>query len=194
MVDLGSAPSPSYIVHDGKLTSTVFGEFDVSGLQTGEYFRRAAAPWVKRATQFGCDKQAAADFFDELRSEFASQLSLANKSILHLADAFDEVGVPKLDGLTDRLDAMVHAYSAGIFSICIANLESSEGIIRKEILQEKLQQQFDCTEGIDAPDRLQLRQDISAYSEACMPFAPVEYPISSRKRLVEDLSKRFGIS
>ena len=39
---------------------------------------------------------------------------------------------------------------------------------------------------------LALHELIDAYAAAAMPFSPVEYALSSRKRLVEDLRLKLG--
>ncbi len=88
---------------------------------------------------------------------------------------------------------MVSAYSSGIFSICIAEVGESAGIVRKEILQEKLQRLFDKP-AISAlkSERDEILRDVAGYADACMPFTPIEYPASSRKRLLEDLPARLN--
>lgn len=66
-------------------------------------------------------------------------------------------------------------------------------IARKEILQEKLMALSDngTRERFDASERRQLLRLIGAYARASMPFSPVEYPRSRRKRLVDDLRARL---
>lgn len=87
---------------------------------------------------------------------------------------------------------MVSAYSSGVFSICIAEVGKADGIVRKEILQEKLQLLLDKTDiNVTDSDRDEILRDVASYVDACMPFTPIEYPISSRKRLLEDLPARL---
>ena len=191
LIVAGTAPRPSYVVTGNSLTSAAFGELSCEGLRDGEYYRRAAATWVERAAKYG--PANAETFYAFLKQELGAQLQNANSSILRLSDAFDDTGTPISEGLSSRLNAMVSAYSSGIFSICIAEVGESAGIVRKEILQEKLQRLFDkpATNAMKS-ERDKILRDVAGYADACMPFTPIEYPTSSRKRLLEDLPARLN--
>ena len=62
------------------------------------------------------------------------------------------------------------------------------------MLQEKLAVLSDNGKKLlfSAAEARDLLQLIDAYAQSAMPFSPVEYPISSRKRLVEDLRARIA--
>ena len=186
LVAAGMVPQPAYVVAGDTLVSAAFGPLDGNGLRPGQYHRKAAAPWAVRAAAFGGD--AARAFELELRAELAAALRTAHSDIFPLDDAFDEQGRAIQDGLDKRLDSMVRAYRKGVFSICIADLPSSEGIVRKEVLQEKLTHLTGGGSRLppNLPPRT-LATEIDAYADAAMPFTPREYPVTSRKRLVEDL-------
>ena len=192
LIAAGIAPQPSYVVAGNSLTSAAFGELSCTDLREGGYYRRAAVPWVERAAKYGPENTES--FFEQLKRELGVQLQKANSSIVRLSDSFDETGVPISEGLSQRLNAMVSSYSSGVFSICIAEVGKAEGIVRKEILQEKLQLLFDKTE-INATESEgdDIIRDVASYADACMPFPPIEYPISSRKRLLEDLPARLNL-
>jgi hypothetical protein len=106
-----------------------------------------------------------------------------------MADAFDDHGRPIAAGLEARIASYWQSFQQGIFGLCVANPVSEFEITRKEILQEKLttltdngEQYADISIGKEA-----LLLLIDKYEEASMPFSPIEYPMSSRKRLVTDL-------
>ena len=75
----------------------------------------------------------------------------------------------------------------------MANPISEAHIAYKEVLQEKLTQLSDNGKKTSYPvwELAALLELINAYAAAAMPFSPVEYPLSSRKRLVEDLQARL---
>ena len=67
-------------------------------------------------------------------------------------------------------------------------------IARKEVLQEQLtaMTQNGARRAFDPAEIPALRQLIDDYAEASMPFSPIEYSRSSRKRLVDDLRRAVG--
>lgn len=80
----------------------------------------------------------------------------------------------------------------GTFGLCVANPLSEEAIAWKEVLQEKLTTLSDngARAVFSAPKAQAMLELIDAYAQSAMPFSPVEYSVSSRKRLVEDLRAR----
>jgi hypothetical protein len=61
------------------------------------------------------------------------------------------------------------------------------------VLQEKLAALSESAIGSRTDEEMRaLLQLIDAYASAAMPFSPIEYPLSSRKRLVEELSARIA--
>ncbi len=77
----------------------------------------------------------------------------------------------------------------GTFGLCVADPSTGAGIMKKELLQARLEQVTD--DGTNpVPKRIamaELLQLIDAYARAAMPFSPAEYERSSRKRLIDDL-------
>jgi hypothetical protein len=181
-------PQPSYKVVGDILISSAFGELDAPKLKAGSYFHPASKHWIERAQSIS-EGQAADKlkklFFDNM----ALELSHLNNSTFRLIDAFDENGSPLASGLEDRIASYWQSFLQGIFGLCVANPVSEREISHKEILQEKL---TTLTENGERCRDLAIRKDelfvlISQYEASSMPFSPVEYPISSRKRLVDDL-------
>jgi hypothetical protein len=66
-------------------------------------------------------------------------------------------------------------------------------IARKEVLQEKLTalSANGSRFAYSADEALAMLDLIDAYADSAMPFSPIEYAVSSRKRLVEDLATRI---
>ena len=102
--------------------------------------------------------------------------------------------VPIHAGLRVRTDAAWEYFLNGTFGLCVACPISEAHIAYKEVLQEKLTQSSDNGRktAFSPPQAQATRELIDAYAAASMPFSPIEYASSSRKRLVEDLGAHLG--
>lgn len=192
-------PQPSYVVREGALTSYVFGTMPAAGSTDGEYFHPAMAPWVARARYdlvthgvAGARERARRTFVDE----FATALGELDASLYRLPDAFDASGKRIPAALNARLDAAWEHFQHGTFGLCVANPVDALAIARKEVLQEKLTAltQNGAKQSFDAAEIPLIRQLIDDYAAASMPFSPIEYARSSRKRLVDDLRLAVALS
>jgi hypothetical protein len=111
-----------------------------------------------------------------------------------MSDAFDDDGNALETGLRARLDSAWEHFLHGTFGLCVADPGSVASIARKEVLQERLSaiSNNGSRRSFDANEIPSLRALIDAYAAASMPFSPIEYPHSSRKRLVDDLREILG--
>lgn len=193
-------PAPSYVVTDsGKLASFVFGEMDAPGSTPGRYFHPSQLIWIARAhhATAGCAAHdAEARLKAQFTANFAAALATLNLTTWRLQDSFDENGAPIADGLLTRTDSAWKYFLNGTFALCVANPISEAHIAVKEVLQEKLSQQSENgSKTVYLPHQERAMHDlIDAYAAAAMPFSPIEYPFSSRKRLVEDLRANIRVS
>lgn len=198
LIRRGLIPAPSYVVRDGTLTSYVFGTLPAPHSTDGDYFHPAMASWVAKARHdlaaHGPDRareRARSAFIDE----FAMALEELNASLYRLTDAFDAQGNRIPAGLSARLDSAWDHFLRGTFGLCVANPESALAIARKEVLQEHLAAvTLNGTKASFAAAEIPaIRRLIDDYAAATMPFSPIEYSRSSRKRLVEDLRKALTV-
>jgi hypothetical protein len=190
-------PEPSYVVRNGELHSYVFGALPALGSIPGEYFHPGMATWVVR-TRHDLATHGIEDARGRVRQtldeEFTAALHELDKSLFRLRDAFDDSGRPLGSGLRARLDSAWEHFIHGTFGLCVANPQSALDIARKEVLQEQLTAWTEngAKHAFAAADLPALMQLIDAYEAASMPFSPIEYPRSSRKRLVDDLRARLN--
>lgn len=190
-------PQPSYVVRDGELRSYVFGAMPAADSTPGQYFHPGMAAWVVRA-RHNLATHGIEDARERIRqvfeNEFTAALRELNDSLFRLDDAFDDAGRPLSSGLRARLDSAWEHFIHGTFGLCVANPESALTIARKEVLQEQLTAwtQNGAKHAFPEADLPALMQLIHAYEAASMPFSPVEYSRSSRKRLVDDLRARLN--
>jgi hypothetical protein len=189
--------APSYVVRDGVLYSYVFGAMPAPGAIAGEYFHPAMSTWAVAARYDlsthgieGASERVRRTFADE----FAAALRELNSALYRLADAFDETGEPLTAGLDARVASAWEHFLRGTFGLCVANPESAGTIARKEVLQEELTAMTHngAKTAFAASELPPLRKLIDAYAAASMPFSPVEYSRSSRKRLVDDVRKSLN--
>lgn len=188
MIDSALVPEPSYTVSaDGKVTSFVFGEMPAPGAQAGRYFHPSQLVWIARA------RAAQAHMKEQFTERFCTALAELNASTWRLPDSFADDGTVIAEGLEARTDSAWKYFLKGTFGMCVANPVSEAEIALKEVLQEKLTHLSanGSRTAFSASEAREMAALIDAYAEAAMPFSPVEYPVSSRKRLVEDLRARL---
>lgn len=193
-------PAPSYVVDDtGSLSSFVFGTMGADGARPGRYFHPAQLVWIARARAVLAITpayEAEALLKSQFCAGFAVALATLNLSTWRLADSFDDSGAPLAAGLQVRVDSAWTYFLNGTFSLCVANPISEAHIGYKEVLQEKLAQQSDngTRRMFSAQQASALDVLIDAYAAAAMPFSPLDYAVSSRKRLVEDLRANLRVT
>lgn len=185
-------PEPSYVVSaPGTVRSFVFGDMEAPGATPGRYFHPTQLSWLTVA------RTSSALTEDQLRehfsTRFAAALAILNRTTWRLLDSFDDDGAPIAKGLRLRTDTAWKYFLNGTFGLCVANPMSEAHIARKEVLQEKLTAMSEngarnTFAPIEVAGLLQLIDD---YEEASMPFSPIEYARSSRKRLVDDLRAKL---
>ncbi|WP_133499828.1 DUF6058 family natural product biosynthesis protein [Cognatilysobacter terrigena] len=193
LVDAGIVPAPSYRVHaQGVLTSVVFGEFAGMDAAPGAYFHPGTKRWVRRALQViarvGLDDAPAA-LRRGFERRFAAALRRTDRELLRIEDCFAPDGTPRDAAIHARCSTAWTYLMNGTFGLCVRDCGSVASIVRKELLQEHLTR-YAARETIEDRDVAPLLTLLDIYADAAMPFAPPEYPASSRKRLVEDFGAR----
>ena len=150
--------------------------------------RNAIAPNAARGVE-ACLKE-------RFVGRYAVALATLNLTTWRLRDSFHDNGAPIADGLQARTESAWTHFLNGTFALCVANPISEAHIAFKEVLQEKLTRQSENGSKTVFPlEQIQpMHELIDAYAAAAMPFSPIEYPLSSRKRLVEDLRANMRAS
>jgi|SRR5450830_121015 len=200
LIEAQLVPAPAYVVSEhGSVRSFVFGEMATPGATPGRYFPPAQVNWISVAREAMADGVSLHEAQTKLQAQFtqryAAALARLDLTTWRLHDSFDGHGVPIAEGLLARTNSAWAHFLNGTFSLCVANPVSEAQIAYKEVLQEKLSQQSEngSKTVFSIDETADLHGLINAYAAAAMPFSPVEYPFSSRKRLVEDLRAKLGI-
>lgn len=188
--------APAYTVSQSHtITSHVFGAMRCDASRDGSYFHPASVTWVKRAVA-AIDDVGEGAALDTLRRNFEQNFGAAlqdlNTTLWRMPDCFVENGDRVPAGMQARLQAAWEHHLHGTFGLCVANPESEATIARKEIVQEKLSalSENGAKQAFTRAEAAQVLELIDEYALCSMPFSPVEYPLSSRRRLVTDLRPR----
>lgn len=186
-------PAPSYVVtDDGTVVSFVFGEMPSPGSRPGRFFHPSQAAWIERARSAiaaGGVAGAEARLKAQFSASFSDALAILDRTTWRLCDSFGPDGMPIDAGLRQRTDSAWEYFLNGTYGLCVANPVSGAHIAFKEVLQEKLAQLSENgARTVFRPEETAAMLElIDAYAAASMPFSPVEYARSSRKRLVDQL-------
>lgn len=171
-----AVPGATYTCDRNMVRSAAFGVTQVDESLAGEYFRPECVRWTRIAAQAPRGSERAA-VLAELTGELRAALL--------------ECGVDPI-ATESKVQGYLPHFWNGTFGLCVADPSSGAGIVRKELLQERLtgltaNGSNPSPAGVSPQELLQLIDD---YAASAMPFSPAEYARSSRKRLVDDLRPR----
>jgi hypothetical protein len=167
---------PSYVCGNGVITSHAFGDIAIDDSCIGEFFRPECVRWALIAT--------------------AAAHGAGQSAVLAVLrhELFQALQNLQLDGETPQsadelVQSFIPSFWNGTFGLCVADPASGAGIVRKEMLQQRLTR---LSENGSNPrptgiSPVVFSQLIDDYAASCMPFSPAEFARSSRKRMVDDL-------
>lgn len=190
----GCIPGPSYrVTAPDRVGSIVFGETVIPGLgPSGEYYAGSVATWVSAAgkrkpwpTLATLGPKLAAEFKSELKAVLlARQAGQAGMDFLFAAPDVEHSGA-----MQKFLDETWRHFLAGTYGVCVREASTVAVIAEKEIRQHQLTHltQNGAKFTYTRAEWAAVNEVMLAYEAVTMPFAPHEYPLSSRKRLVDDL-------
>lgn len=193
----GCIPGPSYrVTSPDRVGSFVFGETVIPGMgPSGEYYARSVSTWVKAAVkgrQLHALDALGPKFADEFKSELKAVLRARRAWQSGLDFLFAAPGVEHTEAMQKFLDETWRHFLAGTYGVCVRDANTVSVIAEKEILQHQLTllTQNGAKFTYTRAEWTVVNEVMLAYEAVTMPFAPHEYPRSSRKRLVEDLRAR----
>ena len=198
LIEARLIPAPSYVVNDAELVSVAFGSFECGGLIAGEYMHADMQAWITAALE-AIDEHGEAGAGEALRQAFASDMHAAlfalHRGGVSMPEAFDAYGHMDEAALDACIASHWDAHLEGIFGICVRTPGDIAAIASKETAQALLGQLTDngARQHYSTEEAATLHRLIARYAAVCAPFAPLEYPRSSRKRYVEDLPARLAV-
>lgn len=194
-------PGPSYrVTVPDKIGSVIFGDTVIPGIgPPGEYYARSAADGVRVAA-----KRARSQSLGTLGAQMAAEFQNEFKAVLLARQSwrsgmdflFVSPGVEQAEVMGKFLGETWQHFRAGTFGVCVREAGSVPMIAEKEIVQHGLTQLTDngARLAYSPSEWERVTGLMRAHEVVAMPFAPHEYPRSSRKRLVDDLRSRTVVA
>lgn len=192
LINCGFIPSWSYKVEDGFVRSHIFGQSLAPSCDNGEYFSPYAVDWYYYHLEHFADYKTV----DGLKSKLHLHFIQAFVAEAHTSESF-QVTFPELLEDFNLLQEMANNtwqhYMKGTFGVCIRKPSSIAHLIEKQVAAAALSKvtnngkKFDY----DAEELVVLHRCIREYNKVAMPFSPVDYEKSSRKRLVDNVVKKL---
>ncbi|NIJ78326.1 hypothetical protein FHT08_003460 [Xanthomonas campestris] len=173
LLEADAIPKPTYTCDGHSIRSAAFGVTYIDERLVGDYFRPECRKWVDIA-----DRAAKGGARDAVLAALGRELETGLRA--HIEDT---------DAIEKKIQGFIPYFLDGTFGLCVADPSLGMEIARKEMLQERLTSLTEAGSN-PAPEEIgrdALLQLIDAYADSAMPFSPVEYARSSRKRLVDDL-------
>ncbi len=172
LINAKAIPSATYTCDGISVSSAVFGDTPIKESLTGEYFRPECVRWVKIANQAPPGSERTA-----VLSELEKELRISLEDHCSTKEAIET-----------KIQGYLPYFFNGTFGLCVADPSTGAGIVRKEMLQERLiELTANGSHFSPANSSKELLRLIDDYADSAMPFSPAEYERSSRKRLVDDL-------
>ena len=186
------APDAAYVVANGTISSYVFGEMDAPDAPAGHWYSKTNVAWIQRALAVIDDHgeaAAAAALNTRFESRYREALRASHSAHGPLPGLSDGEGSFDDDAYSAQFDTVWTHFLAGTFSLCIRDAVDETRIAEKESLQLRLSAATDGgTRTIySQTEATAVRSLIARYVEVSMPFSPIEYARSSRRRLVENV-------
>jgi hypothetical protein len=198
----GCMMQPSYLVsRDGRIDSAAFGGhlFESFANTPGQsaYFASYAVAWARRIMAIAQDVPAA-ELPTRLRTTFAGELRTAVQRLgpqsAAWCEAFDAAGQLRESAFAGAAKDAWQTFLSGAYGVCL-HAATAENIAIKAHCVESIRRVLEHIEmdaGVDDHGE-QLRPHVDTLDALLMPFAPHEYPASSRKRWVVDVRNRFEL-
>ena len=174
LIAAGAIPRATYICDGKSISSSAFGMIEIPESIVGEFFRPACIRWVHLA---------------DSAPNGSEKLAVESKVADEIRTALITLGERDPVAIETRVQTYLPSLFDGTFGLCVSDPSTGSGIVKKEILQERLTAITENGTNATPSDlsKSELLRLIDDYAQAAMPFSPAEYARSSRKRLVDDL-------
>ena len=95
--------------------------------------------------------------------------------------------------LKEKAEQTWNDHLNGAYGLCVVNPSSVAAIIEKQIAVRRLASATENGKKQKLSDKEQTEFLVAAkeFDKVAMPFSPADYPLSSRKRLLDDMKARF---
>lgn len=178
----GMMPAASYVLDLGGSCNSFFGLHETR--EPVEYHARGYTAWIGALQLLENGEQAMALFARRYRAQIARLMS----------DGYTLADDRYHGGLDAHIATEWDAFLKGIYGLCTVS-GLPEDIAGKELSTALIKElTADVTrDDLSGDERARLARAVDLLDATCAPFAPHEYPRSSRARLVDGVRRRYGL-
>lgn len=192
-IKIGCIPDYSYRIKIPlELSSALFGELIHNPDQYYYFYAKGNVNWIHRANklveEYGVE-ECTNQLINEMRIKFR-QLFIENKTYLYGFDyLFDnEQSINEVAYEREFQDILLY-WRNGTYGLCTQNMINEESLFHKKLTQKWLKKitQDGSKKIYSAYEVEELKMALMKYESCLMPFSPLDYPLSSRKFLIDDI-------
>lgn len=192
-INLGCIPDFSYRLETSmRLFSNLFGDIADGENDFHYFYARNNTAWITRANNIaarhGIDNVARV-LTDEMRIRF-KKLFIENNAYLYGFEYLFDINQTLLDDVFEKeFQEILFYWRNGTYSLCVKNMVNEDRLFHKKLTQRWLKKlTHDGTKKeYTSEEKANLKIALAKYEEYIMPFSPFEYPMSSKKNLVDNI-------
>ncbi|MCJ8338098.1 MAG: DUF6058 family natural product biosynthesis protein [Pseudomonadales bacterium] len=194
---LGVIPSYSYhIISENFLETVVFGKLQIEQGIPGKYYSKSVQHWFNKAQKVVAhypSNQIRKKLQNQFLLDYSQQIKQLPKLTQLFPDLFDNQGTLLEPQLKNKAEQTWNDHLNGSYGLCVVNPNSVSAIIEKQIAVRRLASATENGNKSKFSQQQQTEFFVAAekFDQVAMPFSPADYPLSSRKRLLDDIKTRL---
>ena len=195
--ELGVIPSYSYhIISEDWVETVVFGKLQIEQGIPGKYYSKSVQHWFNNAQKVveHCPSdQIREQLQNQFQLEYSQQIKQLPKLTQLLPDLFDDHGILLEALLKNKAEQTWNDHLSGSYGLCVVKPSSVSAIIEKQIAVRRLANatENDNKQKFNSAQQAEFLMAAEKFDQVAMPFSPADYPLSSRKRLLDDIKTRL---
>ncbi|AIS58443.1 hypothetical protein JV59_25935 (plasmid) [Vibrio coralliilyticus] len=188
LIASGMIPSWSYKVNQGAVYTQVFGQHEARDCHNDEYFSPSVLDWYRHHRAQFPDHKTVPPLTDQLCGQFVATFVKTAQASETFRWAFAEA-MSEPGALQAMATTTWHHHRQGTYGVCVRQPSSVAAIIEKQVAVEALTRITNHGQKSRYTEQEcgEWRQWAEVYDRVAMPFSPVDYAQSSRKRLIDDV-------
>ena len=195
--ELGVLPNYSYHIKNSNLVDTVvFGKLNIEQGIPGKYYAKSVQQWFNKAQKVVAHypgNQVREQLQHQFEFEYSQQIKTLPQLIQLFPEIFDDHGTVLDTQLKMQAEETWNDHLNGSYGLCVVKSDSVSAIIEKQIAVRRL---ASATENghkqkFNREQQTEFLQAAAEFDKIAMPFSPADYPLSSRKRLLDDIKAKL---
>lgn len=185
LISKGMIPAWSYKIENGYSYTHVFGQSPVSKCRNGEYFSPFVIDWYNDNLTLFPDHQTTNNLEEKLRSKFIESYIAEAYTNESFKNYLKEV-IDNFQTIQEYANNSWQHHLEGTYGVCVNKPSCVARIIKKQVAVVALSKITNngVKRSYTEKELTELHKCIEEYNKVAMPFSPVDYEKSSRRRLV----------